>query len=265
MRHGLRRAFTFSRVFPRFQSLPLFPQPSIYSRFFASKPQAVEKPQQTGIKAAKGRLTETVDEMLESVKADNHPAELEKLLKNVNGTIKTETNEGTKTFVLKISKDKYDVEVRWGPDDVAADDTGEGEQLADEEEKGEDGSEQPEDEENQDQQNTTPPHSLLVFVTPKGKSNKIRLACTATSDYDLRVDGIDVSDEKGEFPEEKMEELGALDFNELDSDVQDAIYDLLHALSIDDSTATIVHHQNWIYKTEGLKRALHRFIEFTNL
>jgi len=84
------------------------------------------------------------------------------------------------------------------------------------------------------------------------------VTCTATSDYDLRVDGIDMSDEKGEFPEEKLDELGALDFNDLDPDVQDSIYDFLHALHIDDSTATIVHHQNWIHKTEMIKLSLQK-------
>jgi len=181
----------------------------------------------------------------------------------VGGTITVETNNQMKTYILKLSKEKYDVEVKWGPDEVATDETGEEADAIDEEEKGEDASlEQPE---NQEPQNKPPPHSLLVFVNPRGKPNKIRVTCTATSDYDLRVDGIDMSDEKGEFPEEKLDELGALDFNDLDPDVQDSIYDFLHALHIDDSTATIVHHQNWIHKTEMLKLSLQKFMEFTNL
>jgi len=252
--------FVYSRVsMPRFQTV--LPTSSIFtSRFFASKSQLVEKPQQTGIKSAKGRLTETVDEMLEQFESDNHPAELEKVLQAVGGALSSETIDQVKTHVLKLSKDKYDVEVKWGPDDVV-DDSEEADQIADEEEKGED-EEQPD---SQEPQNKPPPHSLLVFITPRGKANKIRVSCTATPDYDLRVDGIDMSDEKGEFPEEKMEELGALDFNELDADVQDAIYDFLHSLHIDDSTATIVHHQNWIYKTEQVKKSLQKFMEFTNL
>jgi len=262
LRYGLRRALGFSRTsvpcFHSFQPLHSFRSYSILtSRCFATKSSALEKPQQTGIIGAKKRLAETVDGMIEAVESEHHGAELEKAVKAAEGRISLVTEDNIKTFVLKLSKEKYDVEVKWNPDDSTADPTVE-DQGVDEEEKDQS---QPDNEIKQG----PPAHNLLVHITPHGKSQRLRVACIATSDYDLRVDGIDLSDEKGEFPEDKIEELGALDFNELDADVQDGVYDLLHALNIDDRTATIVHHQNHLYKNKSLAHSLKKFIEFTNL
>jgi len=247
--HGLRRAFGLSRFsIPRLQSSSI-----LASRCFATQKALVVDPVQD-FKSITSRLFEDIDTEIEDVQKADRKEEINKQLKAVGGTFTTAVEDNAKTFVIKLSKNNFDVEVKWNPQDTSEDEETEQPEVG-EEEKGEE-----QTEEDQQQQSGPPAHNITIFITQKGKTQRIRVGCIATRDFDLRVEGLDFSNEGGDFPEQDTDE--SLYFNELNSDVQDGIYDFLHSLNIDDRTATLVHHQNQQADADRLTRNLKRFTDF---
>jgi hypothetical protein len=263
LRHGLRRVVGSRLQTPTFQSSFLssrFQSSSLLaSRFFATQKAQVVDPVQD-FKSLKTRLFEDIDTEIDDVHKVDRKEEIDKQLKAVGGTLTTEVEDNAKTFIIRLSKNNYDVEVKWNPQDTSEEDETDQPDMG---MGGEEEGKQDNPEEDQQQQAGPPAHNITIFVTPKGKTQRIRVGCIATRDFDLRVEGLDLSNEKGEFPEQETDE--SLYFNELSSDVQDGIYDLLHSLNIDDRTATLVHHQNQQADAERLTRNLKKFVNFLSL
>jgi len=250
LRHGLQRAL-------RYQT----PKCMTGVRFMATQkvPSQVVSPSDKlqDIKTIKSRLLEDIDAEVEDINKVSRKDEINKSLKAMGATLSETDVENVKNFVVKLSKNNYDVEVKWSPLDVAEDE----EEPPPDLEGDEKGEQQQEDQQQEDgQQQTGPqPHNIVVVLTTKGTQNSVRLGCIATSDYDLRVEGVDLSNEKGEFSNTDEE---GLFFHELSSDVQDGIYDLLHTLNIDDRTATLVHSQNEQHTNDRIQRGFKKLAEF---
>jgi len=252
LRYGLQRAFGLTRS-----------QASrcLGARFMATQKVTSQVVPQSDkfqdIKTIKSRLLEDIDAEIEDISKVTRRDEIQNSLKAMAATLTQIEVEQVKNFVLKLSKNNYDVEVKWSPLDVAEEEDDAAPPDLDEE-KGEDQQED-QQEAQQNQESGPTPHNIVVTLTPKGTKNSVRLGCIATSDFDLRVEGIDLSNDQGEFNNNDEE---GLFFHELSSDVQDGIYDLLHTLNIDDRTATLVHHQNEQHTNDRIHRGFKKLGEF---
>jgi hypothetical protein len=146
-------------------------------------------------------------------------------------------DEETQELVLKYSRDNYDIEIRINPEEVGEDEgeQGEAEQGEEEhEEKEENVEEDKEEEKEEEDYNTPAPHLFYVQLTSRSSGKKIMLQCTATSDFDTRVESLKVSTKEGKFDDDE------LPFPHISGELQDVLYDFLADVDVDERTAKYV-------------------------